>query len=573
MEINTQLLVERLTSRLDLDRIFMIKYDFLGQKHTHLLLVMNPISGLSPKIMMPVVELCLMDQLALSFEIIPFGDWKNKLSHGSMFYAYASLPQHRLHLSDRKQTKDISRKDLRGILDLSVEIEKKIQYDAAEFDHGAEQFVEQGNFLKASFMMHQSMKLRLTLLQSLVLVKTNNVQNLESRLRSLCNQFPMLKTRFLNAESVDLERLRLLDKSFHAVKQHRDLELSSEDYSFLWQEWTRIKVAIEELYAGFLQALRVEVEERQGRNAAGQKTATLQNTKETKYHCVEEDFSGYLWPQSYKDDVNKLIDHIQENHNPENIIMLNYRTGEFSGPSLIDCNHKEMPGSKIELYLIVIMKRRGPIRNRDISVGKASALVLFFELEKFRHRLLSDQIPGHRFFVNIIQKGTLLRRKQIFTEEWQSATVDWVNEYRTTHEYLLNSSLSCSHLISLIKSTEHPATNNFLLGHLIEKGVDTFLISTIGHAPKNASLDFLIDFCCAVDTPLRDYLLPINQSETEVLRNLFNFQKIWRKNSHLNTVAPKGKTPEAFAAEWHALIDSIARNAVDHLKEKRDEKI
>ncbi|ULT27650.1 hypothetical protein KUH03_13635 [Sphingobacterium sp. E70] len=62
MEINSQLIIERLSLRMDLDRISFFKYQFLNQEHHHLLLALKPVSGLSTKTLKPIVELCLMDQ-------------------------------------------------------------------------------------------------------------------------------------------------------------------------------------------------------------------------------------------------------------------------------------------------------------------------------------------------------------------------------------------------------------------------------------------------------------------------------------------------------------------------------
>lgn len=89
MAIDKRLLVERLIQRIDLDRIFLFSYSFLGKEQQHLILVMKPEDGVSPKVMKPVIELCLIDTKELSFELIPFGEWRNKVRHGGLYYAYA----------------------------------------------------------------------------------------------------------------------------------------------------------------------------------------------------------------------------------------------------------------------------------------------------------------------------------------------------------------------------------------------------------------------------------------------------------------------------------------------------
>src|SRR5690554_5092211 len=142
MVLNTKTIVERITERMDVDRIFMAEYDFLNVTRNHLLIVMNPISGISPKIMAPIVELCLIDQPDVSFEIVLFGDWKNKLSTGSVFYAYLSLPEHRLFASERKSSKDLTIKELQSIVTLFEQVRKRLESQSDGFKEGSQQFVE-----------------------------------------------------------------------------------------------------------------------------------------------------------------------------------------------------------------------------------------------------------------------------------------------------------------------------------------------------------------------------------------------------------------------------------------------
>lgn len=63
----TQQLVERLIQRMDLHRIFLFSYPYLEEERQQLLLIVNPVKGLAPKTMAPIVSLCLSDS-----EEIPF---------------------------------------------------------------------------------------------------------------------------------------------------------------------------------------------------------------------------------------------------------------------------------------------------------------------------------------------------------------------------------------------------------------------------------------------------------------------------------------------------------------------
>lgn len=117
--LNIQLLVERLVKRIDLHRIFLFSYPFLGEEQLHLLLVVNPVKGLAPKAMAPIVSLCMSDAAEIPFDMILAGEWQNQLKQGSLYYTYASLPQHELFNASKKKSPLLSHKTIAGLLELA----------------------------------------------------------------------------------------------------------------------------------------------------------------------------------------------------------------------------------------------------------------------------------------------------------------------------------------------------------------------------------------------------------------------------------------------------------------------
>ena len=368
MDMTREKIVARLTERMDLDRIFMASYSFLDVEQTHLLLVINPISGVSPKVMAPVAELCLMDNPGLSFELVTFGDWRNKLKNGSMFYAFLSLPVHRIYASDRKPTRDLQGKEISTIRAFFADIKHEMETQISDYDVGAAKFAEAGNYLKASFMQYQHVKITVSLLQIFVQARANNVPLLTNRLRSLFTHFPVLRSHFWNSQHHHLEILGLLDKAHAAVNQNRDLVISREDYRYLSHKWSTLRQEIMRLFLAIDKRL--------------QETVSASTDSETT-----SDDSGA--------DANKLIAEIQKCHNPEQIILLNPLSGSASDT----------------LFLMAFMKKRGPIRHRHLTRGKARVLVLFKEVETFGQQLLNIQSPHHRFYLSTLHDGRMLHRK------------------------------------------------------------------------------------------------------------------------------------------------------------------
>src|SRR5690606_18222405 len=143
-------------------------------------------------------------------------------------------------------------------------------------------------------------------------------------------------------------------------------------------------------------------------------------------HIRCEDFSGFPWPKAYKDDVNALLDKIRGNHNPEQMSLLNYHTGGFSGssPFRLETN-EERADVKVELYLVVLMKNTGPFTFKTMQVGVASAMVVFLDLRHVEKGLAE----GNRFVHTVWTKGLVLRKKSTFDPAFALGDIDWRQEW------------------------------------------------------------------------------------------------------------------------------------------------
>src|SRR5690606_31574860 len=96
-------LIERLTERFELERIYHFSYPFRGEEKQHLLLVMGVKGTMSPNVMQPMVELSLAEETNLSFSIIPYGEWKNNLRLGCLFFVQAAQQKNLLYHGGKKK--------------------------------------------------------------------------------------------------------------------------------------------------------------------------------------------------------------------------------------------------------------------------------------------------------------------------------------------------------------------------------------------------------------------------------------------------------------------------------------
>lgn len=570
MPINKQLLIERLLQRIDLDRIFLFSYSFLGKEQQHLILVMKPEDGVSSKVMKPVVELCLIDAPEVSFELILFGEWRNKIRQGSLYYAYASLPKHEIYTSPRKKTKSLSVSEIGGVVELSQQWSLKMSTTGIEFREGATKFAENGDYLKATFMVHQSLESFLRLPQMMIQGKVNNIHHLENRMRSLSSHFPGFRTVLLSDSFIDTETFRLLDKCFQAVKQNKDLEVSAFDASYLYDKCCEISKAIEILYQFFLNALKAEQQhrlEQAEEEKAVKKVAVRSGNATNQVFC--EDFSDFPWSQQYKNDVNMLLDKVRSNYNPEQVVMLNYHTGGFSGNNLFqqrtDATNEN--GIKVELYLVVLMKNMGPFRFKCLQVGVASAMIVYLDLGYVERKLAE----GDRFVHTMWTKGHVLRKKSTFEPNFVVKEVDLKGEYEELEKIWKRGKVVIDNLVSTANGA-HPLfvdTGVLLLRNILEVGVYSFLRVAAGFVPKTKNLDELLDWTGMIDRQLLDYLFEKSGIRGQVMHFVLHPKRVWWDDVLLDSI--EEVTPDFYRLQAEKLVklfDKICSRAIERIKKE-----
>lgn len=530
MEINSQLIIERLSLRMDLDRIYFFKYQCLNQEHHHLLLALKPVSGLSTKALRPIVELCLMDQENITYEIVLIGDLKSKIKIGSIYYAYASLPKHIIFLADGRNNKLQGHKELRSALELTDEYYKKILPLSADFLKGAESFAKAGNYLKAVFMLHQGLENHLKLLQIMVEGKVNNVHRLNNRIRNLSEHFATLDAHFIGDNELARERFKLLDGAFDAVKQNKDLEISAFDASCLYDHSRLMLDAIEQLFHYFIGAFRVEYEQVTATEInipqaeieptvttvtkapeikkkaeippVGQKAVTTDQMAVSSAPI----FQSFPWPERYQSDIQQLLDKIYRDNQPEQIMLLNYYVSNANGSGLFDFPPKDIGSAT--LYLVVIKKRIGSTHFRKVSFGRVTAVISFLNTSFIETKLNK----GSRFSNTIWNDSIVLFRDPNYKPCYFVKPIAWSDTLLKAANCCERNSKLMQDLVQLFidERISSRLLAVSLLNQLLSIGLYSYLYLRIGHAPNNANLEELIEWTCICDSRLKEFFVPKN---------------------------------------------------------------
>src|SRR5690606_31071899 len=225
-----------------------------------------------------------------------------------------------------------------------------------EFREGVDNFVAKDDYGQATFMLHQSLELRLKGFQATAGMNGGKSHNVEHLMKGLRGVLPQLQAIFpYDSPSVDL--FRLLDQSYMKAKKGGAIDIGPDEFNILVDKCEQAKVAMDEMLASMVARVNVYREQlpkevEKSIEPAKAKPAEAQVAAPTPTpQVIREDFSNFPWPEQYKRDVNKLLDKIRQSHNPEQVMMLNYHTGGFSGNYLFRPKEREDSegGSKVEL--------------------------------------------------------------------------------------------------------------------------------------------------------------------------------------------------------------------------------
>ncbi|MFD2903205.1 hypothetical protein [Sphingobacterium anhuiense] len=573
MQLNTQLLVDRLVHRIDLDRIFLFNFLDENRESPHLLLVVNPIKGISVQSIEPIIRLCMADIPDLPFTVIWTGEWSNQLKKGSLYYTYASLPGHQLYQSGRKSYPIISNKLVASLLELSQVEYGKGKRTADDFMTACYSFRSKTDYFQATTMLHQFIMLRLKGFQTMVGVSLGKSQNLEHILKQMRGAVPGL-FKIFTYDVYSTPLLRLLDTS-HAYSKKKDrIDILEEEFEFLLTHCQAFGQALDSMVDFIWNGVAVYRKNRED-NAAKtvQNISSVEkvlipvekkrNEKDVGPHILE-DFTGFPWPQKYKDDANLLLDKLYSGCHPEQILLVNYQTEGLShGNPFQERVAEEESGIKVELFLVVLTKRNSPYTFQIRKVGDVRASVVFLDLPYVEKQL----ILGGRFVSIVWQKSWVLRQKSTFNSIMVPVVIDWSAKFQKIKFISENAVVVMRNI--LLTMTDSPLlmadTALLLLRELYSIGIQTYLRCAVGYIPKNTDLLDLMEWSAIASTDVIQGILNDNELDMLILSIILKPQDIWWKSAamdmddqHKNLIITRARAVvELYERLLKAVVQSI----------------
>lgn len=528
MELNKKLLIERLSSKLELQGVFLYDYGIGDEVKEHLMVVINPVKGVSPSTMAPIVKLCMADMPEIPFHIVLEGDWLSQLRKGSLYHSYASLPKNRIYYARSKEIDGLlNKKVVASLMELNRSDYEKAKQFSEEYLRAAVGFALEERFDQALYMLHQSVEVRIRSFYTLLGRQLGKNHNLENIIRNVRGIVPELLSVFAY-HMEDVETYRLLDMAYRTCVKGDSLEVSVEQYDFISTQ----SICVAEILDAMVDRMVTEV-------AAYRALLPADKPEEEKKSAVEvvekkeklnksqrvvcEDFSSFPWPQRYKDDANQLLDDIYSKHSPEQILLVNYRTGGLTKGNPFQ-EKVSKPTEELEMHLVVLMKNRGPYRYREVRCGVVCMTMVFFDLSYVVRRLKE----GGRFVNAVWKNGWLLRKKSTFDTPLVPVEIDWRERADRMDTLVCNAEASMKNLLMLIKDSPilMDDTGLLILHQLIDMSVRTYLKSAVGFIPEGVNLHTLIDWCAIADTQVIDFFFDWNEVEKKLFVLAMESQKI-----------------------------------------------
>lgn len=585
MCISLEKFIERLIQRIDIERIYQFAFptdDGEQQLKPQLLLVVNPVKGMAPNALAPIVSLCMSDlEEEMSFEMIITGEWSNRLKQGSLYHTYASLPENLLYASKKKLNTIFADKNLNGLLELAQYNYNQARGISDEFRAGVANFLDKEDYTQATFMLHQFVEARIKSFKTSVMgVKSTKGHSVEQLIKSVRGALPSLYDLFPYNEA-QAELLRKLDQSYVKTLKWDQIDISKEEFEILLHKCEQIADDMDRRVAMMLACIvnyqdkkmveqaKVLTEKAVSEKAKGKEPAAAGQAQSLQ-NIVVEDFSGYPRLPEYKKDVNKLLDKIRINHNPEQITMLNYHTGGFSGGSLFQQEQEEKGDAKVELYLVVIMKNTGPFSFKCVQVGVASAMVLYLNVSYIERKLAE----GDRFVHTLWTKGQVLRRKSSFEPKFEITEIDWKTIYEKESQIVENAKVCMNNLYWILNNSSSIKLDSvfLVLRNLYEIGVNTYNRCVISYLPSNLSFSDRVEWSGMFDRCIIDFVYPDSDLDQARMMFIMNQESVWWQNIEVGISRVSKPEYREVAREVKRFFEKQLDKALVQLKQRAESK-
>ncbi len=544
-------LIEKLTQRFELERIYHFSYPFIGEEKKHLLLVMGVKGTMSPNVMHPMVKLSLAEESDLSFSIIPYGEWKNNLRLGCLFFVQAARQKNLLYHYGKKKQAPFTVSDLNGVCELVKSVYPSAKAQSEEFIKGVYFYLEQGNALQATFMLHQAIEIRLKSLIQILLGRTNAIHSIQQFIKALSKYIPEFQDVFRKNYEYDRRLLQLLDKAYTSVRRNGSaFEIDEEDLTYLRGKAGELCNAADSIFEHMLSEIGHMIQEvgmeKELPVIEPDKCVSASNDSKR----IVNDLSSFALQESIKKQLNRILNSIEKDYPVEQILLIRSEVSTFAQNGLY-IEDKADHFKKAAFFVLAVTKENIETTYFLRETKDVNMTVLFYSKKAVKSALGK----GSRFVTEIYQRNTVLRQSADFDNRYCPREINWSEVYDKVNKEWEVRKARIEECIALqaeyIQSKNvHTEFQFVIMGHAVEQMCLAWIRCGTGYSAFKGRLRFLIDLSKITSPELYQILHPTSDEEGQL-------RLCWIQNQILLRKA----VPFNMDPKWSAFMHELCQEA------------
>lgn len=225
MKVTNQI-IQQITSKVQIERVYQFSYIFLNQEYHHLLIALDSKCCLSPATLEPTIDMCLDQVQGLTYMLINSGELKTAIKNGNLFYIIICQEQNLCYHDGKKPIANLTKKELELIRVNKESLFYSSQAKANDFMEGVAFYTKKGNLHQAAFMLHQTTEQFLRGFSDTVFNKDKPGHSLQKHLEVIKRFLPAIEALFPKGNQYG--GLELLDKAYTSVRYKNNFVIEEE---------------------------------------------------------------------------------------------------------------------------------------------------------------------------------------------------------------------------------------------------------------------------------------------------------------------------------------------------------
>ena len=558
-----QLVLEKLATKIPVDRVFEFEYSFIGVNCRRLLVVADSKCQTAAKTLHPMAELCLAETPEHSFGIIPYGELKTAIINGSLYYILACREQNARLVNGQKPLPVLSRKQLETIREKAHEHYQKGHAKQQDFLEGVTFYREKSNYPQALFMLHQAAELTFRGIENALFKRDRPSHGLHEHLKLMAKYIPEAGFVFTQEEPGIYRLLKLIDQAYTAVRYQHNFEVEPEELDELSRRLIPILEWCNTYYEQCMAALDTLIESATEPPPI-ERLITPDDGPRAPVIALPDTLSSDLNTEQTKA-VNTILVNLIKREALDRLILLGYETKQAKKSALYT-GDQSTPVQAEHCYVLGIGSGTTS-KSHTIVHPLIHITVLLCAGQHAKHALNKK----NRFFIQALSGGTVIythndeKPLSVPEPDWaltlEKSQAAW--KYR---KYKADTFLQCAQLAHDQRKDIGAAT--MLLAQSIEQLCIGFIYACMSYRVDQCTVPFLLNLCNLISPRLVTCFITGHAADKDALKALTNSLNAVRYKKEDAPTEKQLATAMQNYERFRALAAQVCESAFEYLGSK-----